>query len=64
VLAEDPHDRRGAHQIKKLARQGSGERQWRIRWRQLSIAAWPCRGWGGAALVSTSEGSLLSRTKP
>lgn len=32
VLVEDPHNRSGRHQIKKLAGIKPGEGQWRIRW--------------------------------
>jgi len=32
VLAEDPHNRSGRHQIKKLAGLGPEGGQWRIRW--------------------------------
>ncbi len=33
TLAEDPHNRGGQHQIKKLAGLKPSEGQWRIRWR-------------------------------
>lgn len=37
ILAEDPHNRNGQHQIKKLAGLKSGEGQWRIRWRDYRL---------------------------
>jgi mRNA-degrading endonuclease RelE of RelBE toxin-antitoxin system len=37
ILEEDPHNRTGRHAIKKLAGIGSGEGQWRIRWREYRL---------------------------
>jgi mRNA-degrading endonuclease RelE of RelBE toxin-antitoxin system len=37
VLAEDPHNRGGSHQIKKLSGLKPGEGQWRIRWHQYCL---------------------------
>jgi mRNA-degrading endonuclease RelE of RelBE toxin-antitoxin system len=37
VLAEDPHNRSGQHNIKKLAGLKPGEGQWRIRWRDYRL---------------------------
>jgi mRNA-degrading endonuclease RelE of RelBE toxin-antitoxin system len=37
TLTEDPHNRSGQHQIKKLAGLGPGEGQWRIRWRDYHL---------------------------
>jgi|SRR5579872_4782533 len=37
VLREDPHNRSGQHQIKKLAGLKSGEGQWRLRWRDYRL---------------------------
>jgi mRNA-degrading endonuclease RelE of RelBE toxin-antitoxin system len=37
ILAEDPHNRTGQHQIKKLAGLKPGEGQWRIRWRDYRL---------------------------
>ena len=37
VLATDPHNRSGGHQIKKLAGQKAGEGQWRIRLREYRL---------------------------
>jgi mRNA-degrading endonuclease RelE of RelBE toxin-antitoxin system len=37
ILAEDPHNRSGQHQIKKLTGLKSGEGQWRIRWRNYRL---------------------------
>ncbi len=37
ILEEDPHNRSGRHQIKKLAGLKSGEGQWRIRWRDYRL---------------------------
>ena len=37
VLAEDPHNRTGLHQIKKLTSLKPGEGQWRIRWRDYRL---------------------------
>lgn len=37
ILTEDPHNRSGRHQIKKLAGLKAGEGQWRIRWRDYRL---------------------------
>jgi len=37
VLSEDPHNRKGQHQIKKLAGLKNGEGQWRIRWHDYRL---------------------------
>jgi mRNA-degrading endonuclease RelE of RelBE toxin-antitoxin system len=37
TLTEDPHNRSGQHQVKKLAGLKSGEGQWRIRWREYRL---------------------------
>ena len=37
TLSEDPHNRSGQHQIKKLAGLKPGEGQWRIRWREYRL---------------------------
>lgn len=37
VLREDPHNRSGQHQIKKLAGLKSGQGQWRLRWRDYRL---------------------------
>ncbi len=37
VLREDPHNRSGQHQIKKLAGLKPGEGQWRLRWRDYRV---------------------------
>jgi mRNA-degrading endonuclease RelE of RelBE toxin-antitoxin system len=37
ILAEDPHNRGGRYQIKKLAGLKPGEGQWRIRWRDYRL---------------------------
>lgn len=37
VLQEDPHNRNGRHQIKKLAGVKRGEGQWRLRWRDYRL---------------------------
>jgi mRNA-degrading endonuclease RelE of RelBE toxin-antitoxin system len=37
ILGEDPHNRSGKHQIKKLAGLQPGEGQWRIRWRDYRL---------------------------
>ncbi len=36
-LGDDPHNRSGRHQIKKLAGLKQGEGQWRIRWRDYRL---------------------------
>ena len=37
TLQDDPHNRTGQHQIKKLAGLAPGEGQWRIRWREYRL---------------------------
>lgn len=37
VLREDPHNRGGQYQIKKLAGVKPGEGQWRLRWRDYRL---------------------------
>jgi mRNA-degrading endonuclease RelE of RelBE toxin-antitoxin system len=37
ILAEDPHNRSGQHQAKKLAGLKPGEGQWHIRWRDYRL---------------------------
>ena len=37
VLRNDPHNRTGQHNIKKLAGLKPGEGQWRIRWRDYRL---------------------------
>ena len=37
ILQEDPHNRSGQHQIKKLAGVKPGEGQWRLRWRDYRL---------------------------
>jgi mRNA-degrading endonuclease RelE of RelBE toxin-antitoxin system len=37
ILTEDPHNRSGRHQIKKLAGLKPGEGQWRVRWREYRL---------------------------
>ncbi|PYU22777.1 MAG: hypothetical protein DMG30_13850 [Acidobacteria bacterium] len=37
ILQEDPHNRSGQHQIKKLAGVKAGEGQWRLRWRDYRL---------------------------
>lgn len=37
ILTEDPHNRSGQHQIKKLTGLKPGEGQWRIRWRDYRL---------------------------
>ena len=37
ILREDPHNRSGRHNIKKLAGLKSGEGQWRIRWQDYRL---------------------------
>jgi mRNA-degrading endonuclease RelE of RelBE toxin-antitoxin system len=37
VLRNDPHNRTGQHNIKKLAGLEPGEGQWRIRWRDYRL---------------------------
>lgn len=37
ILGEDPHNRSGRHQIKKLAGLKAGEGQWRVRWRDYRL---------------------------
>ena len=37
ILSDDPHNRRGQHQIKKLAGLKAGEGQWRLRWRDYRL---------------------------
>ena len=37
TLSEDPHNRSGQHQIKKLAGLKPGEGQWCIRWREYRL---------------------------
>ena len=37
VLRNDPHNRTGQHNIKKLAALEPGEGQWRIRWRDYRL---------------------------
>ena len=37
TLSEDPHNRSGQHQIKKLAGLKPSEGQWRIRWREYRL---------------------------
>ena len=37
ILRQDPHNRTGQHQIRKLAGLKPGEGQWRIRWRDYRL---------------------------
>jgi mRNA-degrading endonuclease RelE of RelBE toxin-antitoxin system len=37
ILQEDPHNRTGRHNIKKLAGLKPGDGQWRIRWRDYRL---------------------------
>jgi mRNA-degrading endonuclease RelE of RelBE toxin-antitoxin system len=37
ILSDDPHNRSGRHQLKKLAGLKPGEGQWRIRWREYRL---------------------------
>ena len=37
ILSDDPHNRSGQHQIKKLGGLKPGEGQWRIRWRDYRL---------------------------
>ena len=37
VLADDPHNRSGQHDIKNLAQVKAGDGQWRIRWRDYRL---------------------------
>jgi len=37
ILSDDPHNRGGRHQIKKLAGLKAGEGQWRVRWRDYRL---------------------------
>ena len=37
ILGNDPHNRSGQHQIKKLAGLERGEGQWRLRWRHYRL---------------------------
>jgi len=37
ILSDDPHNRSGQHQIKKLAGLKPGEGQWRVRWRDYRL---------------------------
>lgn len=37
ILRDDPHNRTGQHNIKKLAQVKPGEGQWRIRWREYRL---------------------------
>ncbi len=37
ILREDPQNRSGRYQIKKLAGLKSGEGEWRIRWREYRL---------------------------
>jgi mRNA-degrading endonuclease RelE of RelBE toxin-antitoxin system len=37
ILGDDPHNRSGQHQIKKLAGLKPGEGQWRVRWRDYRL---------------------------
>lgn len=37
ILREDPQNRRGQHQIKKLAGLKPGQGQWRLRWRDYRV---------------------------
>jgi len=37
ILSEDPHNRSGRHQIKKLTGLKEGEGQWRLRWRDYRL---------------------------
>ena len=37
ILGDDPHNRSGRHQIKKLAGLKPGEGQWRVRWRDYRL---------------------------
>ena len=37
ILGDDPHNRSGRHQIKKLACLKPGEGQWRVRWRDYRL---------------------------
>jgi len=37
MLSNDPHNRSGRHQIKKLAGLKPGEGQWRVRWRDYRL---------------------------
>jgi mRNA-degrading endonuclease RelE of RelBE toxin-antitoxin system len=37
ILHDDPHNRSGQHQIKKLAGLKPGEGQWRVRWRNYRL---------------------------
>jgi mRNA-degrading endonuclease RelE of RelBE toxin-antitoxin system len=37
VLRNDPHNRSGKHNIKKLVGPKAGEGQWRIRWRDYRL---------------------------
>jgi len=37
ILREDPHNRSGRYQIKKLAGLKAGEGQWRVRWREYRL---------------------------
>jgi mRNA-degrading endonuclease RelE of RelBE toxin-antitoxin system len=37
TLSQDPHNRSGKHQIKKLAGLKAGEGQWRLRWRDFRL---------------------------
>lgn len=37
ILSDDPHNRSGQRQIKKLAGLKPGEGQWRVRWRDYRL---------------------------
>jgi mRNA-degrading endonuclease RelE of RelBE toxin-antitoxin system len=37
ILRNDPHNRSGQHNIKKLAQVKAGDGQWRIRWRDYRL---------------------------
>jgi mRNA-degrading endonuclease RelE of RelBE toxin-antitoxin system len=37
ILRQDPHNRTGQHNIKKLTGLKPGEGQWRIRWREYRL---------------------------
>jgi mRNA-degrading endonuclease RelE of RelBE toxin-antitoxin system len=37
ILSDDPHNRSGRHQTKKLAALKAGEGQWRVRWRDYRL---------------------------